>query len=109
LREWVTELRQKAMADIVIAIAGNKCDLQAQRAVSTAEAQEFADSMNAEFLETSARAATNVYQLFERIGYLALFIYLFIHMSFLKQLLSCQGANCPRRWCHWGRQEILLT
>lgn len=43
---------------------GNKCDLTARKAVSYEVAKEFADSMEIEFLETSAKSAQNVEKAF---------------------------------------------
>lgn len=43
---------------------GNKCDLTARKAVSFEVAKEFADSMDIEFLETSAKSAQNVEKAF---------------------------------------------
>jgi GTPase SAR1 family protein len=48
----------------VIAIAGNKCDLEDKREVDTEQALEYAKSVGALFAETSAKTAVNVQQLF---------------------------------------------
>lgn len=68
LQSWVEELRHKGSPDVRIAVAGNKSDLAVQRAVPVVEAQAYADSIDAVFLETSARSAHNVQALFERIS-----------------------------------------
>ncbi|CAM9485609.1 unnamed protein product [Heterosigma akashiwo] len=41
-------------------LVGNKSDLEKKRVVSTEQAQEFANSLGIEFMETSAKNATNV-------------------------------------------------
>jgi len=66
VRAWIKELRGHITADnkTLIAIAGNKCDLNDKRVVPTEEAKAFADKMGAEFVETSAKSAQNVNQLF---------------------------------------------
>ena len=48
---WATELKDSVDK---IVIVGNKCDLESKRAVSTSDAQKFADENNFEFQETSA-------------------------------------------------------
>lgn len=45
-------------------LVGNKCDLTSKRAVTTEQAKEFADQLGIEYLETSAKNATNVEKAF---------------------------------------------
>ncbi|KAL5463156.1 hypothetical protein EMCRGX_G032032 [Ephydatia muelleri] len=49
-------------------LVGNKCDLSHQQVVSCANGKAFADSKQLLFVETSAKADTNVKQLFDAIG-----------------------------------------
>ncbi|ELP86448.1 hypothetical protein EIN_031890 [Entamoeba invadens IP1] len=49
-------------------IAGNKCDLEEQRAISTEEIKKLSDEWAIPFFETSAQNNTNVKQLFETIA-----------------------------------------
>lgn len=65
---WMQNLKQYADQDIVIAIAGNKCDLEDKRKVQFSDALEFAQSEKAIFVETSAKMAVNVETLFQEIG-----------------------------------------
>ena len=68
LRNWVKELQTNGPAGIVLSVVGNKCDLAEQRAVPIAGAQEYAQDMGAEFFETSAKADTNVRDVFQGIA-----------------------------------------
>ncbi|KAJ3595143.1 hypothetical protein NHX12_004447 [Muraenolepis orangiensis] len=68
LKKWVKELKEHGPEDIVVAIAGNKNDLGDIREVPMKEAKEFAESIGAIFIETSARNAVNVEELFEKIS-----------------------------------------
>lgn len=61
---WVQELRSHGPSDIVIAIAGNKCDLEDLREVSEKDAEEYARSIGAIFGETSAMTAVNIEGMF---------------------------------------------
>lgn len=59
-------------ASMIMALAGNKCDLvkhdNAVRRVPTEEAQTYADENGLFFMETSAKDGTNVDRLFEQIA-----------------------------------------
>jgi len=65
---WVKELQRQGNPNIVIAFAGNKVDLQENRKVSTEEAQSYADENGILFMETSAKTAANVNELFVAIA-----------------------------------------
>lgn len=55
VRKWVRELRQIVGADICITIAGNKIDLEKHRVVPEAEALDYASSVGATHIYTSAK------------------------------------------------------
>ncbi|RKP24797.1 small GTPase superfamily, partial [Syncephalis pseudoplumigaleata] len=59
-KSWIEELHKQADPNIVIALAGNKADLSARRAVPTEVAKAFASEHGLLFLETSAKTAENV-------------------------------------------------
>uniref|UniRef100_A0A673UVS9 RAB22A, member RAS oncogene family n=1 Tax=Suricata suricatta TaxID=37032 RepID=A0A673UVS9_SURSU len=68
LKNWVKELRQHGPPNIVVAIAGNKCDLIDVREVMERDAKDYADSIHAIFVETSAKNAININELFIEIS-----------------------------------------
>jgi len=69
VKSWVRELNNHGTQNIILAIAGNKCDLDDRREVQQREAQSYAESMNAIFMETSAKTAHNIINLFREICY----------------------------------------
>ena len=63
-KNWVKELQRQARPDIVIALAGNKSDLAAKRLVEYEEASAYAEENGLLFMETSAKNANNVNEIF---------------------------------------------
>ncbi|XP_032423158.1 ras-related protein Rab-5B isoform X1 [Xiphophorus hellerii] len=63
-KAWVKELQRQASPNIVIALAGNKADLAEKRLVEYEEAQTYAEDTSLLFMETSAKTAMNVNELF---------------------------------------------
>lgn len=49
---------------IVFILVGHKCDLEAQRQVTSEEAEELASACNMKYIETSAKEAINVEESF---------------------------------------------
>ncbi|XP_031501263.1 ras-related protein RABF2b-like isoform X2 [Nymphaea colorata] len=64
-KKWVQELQVQGM---VVALAGNKADLLEQRRVNTEEGQAYAQENGLFFIETSAKTATNVNEIFYEIA-----------------------------------------
>ncbi|KAK3529197.1 hypothetical protein QTP70_019435 [Hemibagrus guttatus] len=67
-KNWVNELQKQASPNIVIALSGNKADLTNKRAVDFQEAQAYADDNGLLFMETSAKTAMNVNEIFMAIA-----------------------------------------
>ena len=63
-KKWVAELRQKGSAGMVIALAGNKLDMEVKRAVQKAEVEAYAAEQGILFFEISAKADIGVQQVF---------------------------------------------
>lgn len=64
LQRWVTELQEKGPKDMQITIAGNKKDLESTRQVDQSEAEAYAESIGAGYVETSAKDDVGVHELF---------------------------------------------
>jgi Ras-related protein Rab-1A len=64
VRQWLQEIERYACPNVNKLLVGNKSDLEAKRAVEYAEAKAFADEQGIQFLETSAKSATNVEKAF---------------------------------------------
>eukprot|EP00002_Diphylleia_rotans_P015221 TRINITY_DN2948_c0_g2_i2.p1 TRINITY_DN2948_c0_g2~~TRINITY_DN2948_c0_g2_i2.p1 ORF type:complete len:130 (-),score=38.46 TRINITY_DN2948_c0_g2_i2:945-1334(-) len=67
-KSWVKELQRQGSANIVIVLAGNKADLADKRKVETEEAQLYAEENGIMYMETSAKTASNVNELFVAIA-----------------------------------------
>lgn len=60
----LNEIDRYACENVNKLLVGNKCDLVSKKAVEYETAKEFADKLEIPFLETSAKAATNVEKAF---------------------------------------------
>uniref|UniRef100_A0A0N5AN57 small monomeric GTPase n=1 Tax=Syphacia muris TaxID=451379 RepID=A0A0N5AN57_9BILA len=67
-KNWVKELQRQASPNIVIALAGNKADLANRRVLEFEEAQAYAEDNALLFMETSAKTAMNVNDIFHAIA-----------------------------------------
>lgn len=67
-KQWVKELQRQGNPNIVIALSGNKSDLNSKRKVEPEEAESYANDNGIFFMETSAKTATNVNELFVAIA-----------------------------------------
>lgn len=64
VKDWVHELKQHGPENIVIAIAGNKNDLEDLREITVKQGTDYAKEIGAVFCETSAKTAENIKELF---------------------------------------------
>jgi len=67
-KAWVKELQAQGAAKMIIALVGNKSDLEDARRVKTDEARAYAEDNGVLFMETSAKTAHNVSEIFEAIA-----------------------------------------
>ncbi|ODQ61335.1 hypothetical protein WICANDRAFT_27731 [Wickerhamomyces anomalus NRRL Y-366-8] len=67
-KSWIKELQRQANSDIVIALAGNKLDLENERQVSKDIAQAFANEENLLFFEVSAKSGECIKEIFTKIA-----------------------------------------
>jgi hypothetical protein len=102
----VKELQRRGDPNVVIALAGNKADMDNKRKVNTEEAQQYAQDNQIIFMETSAKTAFNVKALFTEIGKIFRLNFLVLMMIFSKQKSSLKMLRlrrgklfqlCPRR------------
>jgi Ras-related protein Rab-1A len=64
VKQWLNEIERYACEKVNKLLVGNKCDLVSKKAVSYEVAKAFADKLDIPFLQTSAKAATNVEKAF---------------------------------------------
>ena len=65
---WYEQVKENGPKNIVIGIAGNKCDLYEKEEVNENEAREFAASIGAIFALTSAQNNSGINELFRDVG-----------------------------------------
>nr|CAB3265361.1 ras-related protein Rab-21-like [Phallusia mammillata] len=64
VKNWVKELRKMLGQDISLCIAGNKIDLEKNRHVTVQDAEEYAASVGAKHIHTSAKLNKGIDELF---------------------------------------------
>lgn len=67
--KWTNDAVQLSPQSSIKVLIGNKSDLESQRAVSTVEAQEFADQHSLKFFETSALSGDKIEECFIKATY----------------------------------------
>lgn len=67
-KSWVKELQRRGDPNVVIALAGNKADLEGRRQVQYEEAHAYAEENGIVHMETSAKSALNVKSIFIEIA-----------------------------------------
>jgi len=67
-KSWVKELQRRGDTNVVIAMAGNKADLESRRKVDFNEANAYAEENGILHMETSAKNSNNVRALFVEIA-----------------------------------------
>ncbi|GAB4842172.1 Ras- protein Rab-5 [Ancistrocladus abbreviatus] len=67
-KKWVQELRSQGNSSLVMALVGNKVDLKEKREVALEEAEEFSQENEMFYIETSAKTAHNINDLFYEIA-----------------------------------------
>jgi len=68
LKDWIKDIQFYAGDSVPMVLIGNKNDLEEDRVITFCEAQKFAERLGIEYIETSAKCATNVEKAFENLS-----------------------------------------
>lgn len=68
-KQWISDVLENANPDIVIALCGNKIDLEESRKVKSEEASAYSKSIGCLFIEVSAKNNINIINLFEDLAH----------------------------------------
>ena len=90
-------LRWSFVSILIDSMAGNKCDLEDKRQISCKEAAEYAQSIGAFFMETSAKTGFNIDKAFLGISSILFFMIksLSEYNRGCKSTCGCWGADFP--------------
>jgi len=66
--DWVRELKENSEKNVIIALVGNKRDLEHKRVVSCKEGKDHASNLGVVFAETSAKSGENIDKMFKNIA-----------------------------------------
>ncbi|KAF7694013.1 ras-related protein Rab-19-like [Silurus meridionalis] len=92
--QWIQEMEQYGAANVLLALIGNKCDMESERQVEFNEACTLANQKGIVVaLETSAKEAQNVDQAF---------------IVMARELLACNGLAVREDGYHMDSRRILL-
>ncbi|XP_060668685.1 ras-related protein RHN1 isoform X2 [Ziziphus jujuba] len=67
-KKWVLELQRQGNPNLIMFLAANKADLEEKRKVGVEEGEQYAKENGLFFIETSAKSAQNVNELFYEIA-----------------------------------------
>ncbi|MED6194675.1 Ras- protein Rab-5 [Stylosanthes scabra] len=67
-KKWVQQVQRHGNPSLIMFLVANKADLEAERKVANEEGEEYAKENGLSFLETSAKTAQNVNELFYEIA-----------------------------------------
>ena len=68
ITNWIKDCKNYSPKTVLMALIGNKCDLEENRLISTEEGQQLADKNEITFYETSAKEGTNIKEIFQKTG-----------------------------------------
>ena len=68
ITNWIEDCINYSPKTVLMALIGNKCDLENNRKVSIEKGKELADKHKIFFYETSAKEGTNIKEIFEKTG-----------------------------------------
>ena len=68
VEKWLGEARANGNPEMTLCLVANKCDLEDKRVVSTEEGESLAKSSGMLYIETSAKSATGIHEVFIKLA-----------------------------------------
>jgi Ras-related protein Rab-1A len=68
VKKWLDDVERQASSSAVTLLVGNKADLEHKRVVDFYTAKAYAEKLNMQYLETSAKENKNVEKAFEQLA-----------------------------------------
>merc|ERR1712154_617290 len=91
VRQWIFEIDRYAADDVSILLIGNKSDLSNKREVSYDAAKSFAEELDIEYIETSAKESYNIDMAFHRMS-------IIIKSKYLAKNINADNCNVSNSW-----------
>ncbi|XP_954147.1 Rab5 GTPase, putative [Theileria annulata] len=103
-KSWIKELKSHVEPNIILALAGNKADLEDRKVDTDVRAffnlltmvQDFASANNCLFMETSAKTGQNVHKLFTEIADISYWLPIIYLIICLTSVLAKLIPKCKR-------------
>jgi GTPase SAR1 family protein len=68
VEKWIEDAKNLRDDDVLLVLAGNKCDIAEKRQVTEQEAETFALAKNLMYFEVSAREGVNITEMFNEVA-----------------------------------------
>ena len=96
---WYNSVKENAIPEVLLAIAGNKMDLINKEAVAQEEAEKFCKEINAQFFLTSAKENDFIDQIFEELAKKFIESDIFKKLMIKREKVNLNKAKKDKKGC----------